>query len=173
MSEGFPKRETALELSAPVKLQDHHKLDEFDCGEDSINEYLRDRARSAQRSRSAVVYVACFKDTDVVAGYYTLSSGAVARSDLPTAKLRQNMPGVTPATILGRMGLTKEAQGSGFAKELFRDALRRAIYASNEVASKVLVVHPLNDELAMWYAKLGFIHAPKLSPVTMILPLDY
>ena len=83
------------------------------------------------------------------------------------------MPGVIPATILGRMGLTKEAQGGGFAKELFRDALARAIFAAKEVASKVLVVHPLNDELAEWYAKLGFVHAPKLSPMTMILPLDY
>lgn len=161
-----------MELRAPEKLNDEHILDEFDSGVTSINDYLQRQARKAQAAKQAVVYVICRQDTPVVMGYYTLSSGSIARENVVPKSHQRNSPSVHPVTLLGRMGITLEAQGQGFAIDLLQDAIERAISASNTIGSTAMIVHPLNERLSDFYTKYaGFIPCPELSPVTLMLPL--
>ncbi|MCZ4324393.1 GNAT family N-acetyltransferase [Pseudomonas anguilliseptica] len=165
-----PKNEVAL--SSPERLNHTHDLSNFDCGEVSINEYLHDKARQAQEKKHAIVYVSCFSGTNKVAAYYTLSGGSVDRSHVVPKKHQRNSPSNHPVTILGRMGITLEAQGQGYATDLLQDAITRCISASEVVASSAVIVHPLNEDLAGFYErKAGFKPCPDLSPLTMMLPL--
>ena len=82
----------SLELSAPVKLNETHNLDPFDCGEESINEYLKKKAIKAQASKTATVLVTCIKGTNTVVGYYTLSNGTIMRADVVPKKAQRNAP---------------------------------------------------------------------------------
>lgn len=164
-----PQNEMAL--SAPVKLTEQHDVSEFESGEPSIDEYVRKRALAAQIQKHAVVYVACFHGTNKVAAFYTLSNGSVARADMVPKKLQRNSPDIHPVTILGRMGVTREAQGQGFALDMLQDALTRAIIASETVASAAVLVHPLTERLAAFYEKAGFQRSPDLSPLTMMVSL--
>jgi hypothetical protein len=161
-----------VELSKPEKLNKFHDYTEFDCGESSINDYLHKTARKAQENKLAVVYVTCFAGTNRVAGYFTLSNGSIVREHVVPKGLQRNSPNAHPVTILGRMGVTGAAQGYGFAVDLLQDAIRRCIIASEAVATSAVVVHPLTDELADFYAKhAGFQRCPDLSPLTMMLSL--
>lgn len=161
-----------LELSKPEKLNTFHDFSGFDCGEPSINEYLHKYARKGQENKQAVVYVTCFKGSNRVAGYYTLSSGSVARQFVAPKKLQRNTPDVHPATILGRMGVTMTAQGFGFAEGLLQDAIGRVLGSSEVVGTAALLVHPLNEDLARFYErKAGFVRCPELSPLTLMLSL--
>ncbi|MCD4527758.1 MULTISPECIES: hypothetical protein [Pseudomonas] len=83
-----------MELRAPEKLNDDHILDEFDSGMQSINDYLLRQARKAQAAKQAVVYVICRKDTPIVMGYYTLSSGSVAPEHVVPKSRQRNSPNV-------------------------------------------------------------------------------
>ncbi|GAB0063336.1 MULTISPECIES: hypothetical protein [Pseudomonas syringae group] len=161
-----------LALSAPEKLTEQHDLSEFESGEPTIDEYLKKRALIAQMQKQAVVYVVCFSGTRKVAGYYTLSSGSCVRTDVVPKKLQRNTPDIHPVTLLGRMGITRAAQGQGFAIDLLHDVMSRAIIASEAVASSAVVVHPLTERLAQFYAKhAGFEKCPDLSPMTMMVSL--
>ncbi|MDO7896831.1 hypothetical protein [Pseudomonas citrulli] len=161
-----------MELSAPVKLNDEHILDQFDSGVPSINDYLQRQARKAQLAKQAVVYVVCQKGTLVVMGYYTLSNGSIAREHVVPKSHQRNSPNVHPVTLLGRMGITLEAQGQGFAIDLLQDAIERAISASETIGSSAIIVHPLNERLSRFYTKYaGFAPCPELSPITLMLPL--
>jgi len=161
-----------LELTAPVKLNDQHILDQFDSGDASIDDYLRRMARKAQAARHTAVYVMCFKGTLVVAGYYTLSSGSTERSNVVPKSRQRNSPSDYPVTLLGRLGVTLAAQGNGFGADLLHDAVERAITASESVGSSAIVVHPLNERLASFYSKhAGFIPCPQLSPITLMLSM--
>lgn len=161
-----------LELSKPEKLNAFHDFSDFDCGESSINEYLHKNARKGQKNKQAVVYVACFKGTNQVAAFYTLSSGSIARDFVVPKKLQRNTPDVHPATILGRMGVTMTAQGFGFAEGLLQDAIRRVLASAEDVGTSALLVHPLNESLAKFYEeKAGFVRCPELSPLTLMLSL--
>ncbi|UVM52500.1 MULTISPECIES: hypothetical protein [unclassified Pseudomonas] len=162
----------AVELTAPERLNDHHELDDFDSGEVSIDQYLQKKARKAQAAKQAVVYVSCRKATSIVMAYYTLSSGSVARANVMPKSHQRNSPSVHPVTLLGRMGVTREAQGEGFAIDLLQDAIERAINASQSIGSSAIIVHPLNDRLSNFYIKYaGFIPCPGISPITLMLPL--
>lgn len=161
-----------VELSRPERLSACHEFADFDCGEPSINDYLHKKARKAQESRHSVVYVVCFKGTDQVAGFYTLSSGAIARQNVVPRGLQRNSPSVHPVTILGRMGVTRAAQGFGYAEGLLKDAIGRVFAAAESIATSAILVHPLNERLADFYAsKAGFVRCPDLSPLTMMLSL--
>lgn len=161
-----------MALSAPEKLTENHDISEFDCGEPSNNEYIKKRAFLAQVQKQAVVYVVCFEGTNKVAGFYTLSNGSIPRRDLVPKKLQRNTPDVHPVTILGRMGITLTAQGHGYAVDLLQDAMSRAVSASEAVGSSAVLVHPLTERLAQFYAKYaGFERNPDLSPMTMMVSL--
>lgn len=161
-----------VELSKPEKLNKFHDFTEFDCGEPSINDYLHKNARKAQDHKHAVVYVTCFAGSNRVAGYYTLSAGSVAREHVIPKSHQRNSPTAHPVTILGRMGVTMAAQGYGYSVDLLQDAIRRCILASDSVGTSAVLVHPLDDKLADFYAKhAGFQPCPELSPLTMMLSL--
>jgi len=161
-----------VELSAPEKLNDFHDLTQFNCGEVSIDEYLIKNARKAQKNKHAVVYVSCFAGSNIVAAYYTLSSGSIAREHVVPRSLQRNSPNSHPVTILGRMGVTVTAQGYGFSVDLLQDAIGRCISASEVIATSALIVHPLTDRLADFYAShAGFQKCPDISPLTMMLSL--
>ena len=160
----------SVELSAPVKMNENHNLDTFDCGEDSINEYLKKKALKAQMAKTATVVVTCIKGTETVVGYYTLSAGSTLRANVVPKKAQRNSPDQHPVTILGRMGVCKSLQGTGLSYDLLEDAIHRALSASEEIASTALVVHPLNERLVRFYEKAEFIRCPQLSPISMMLP---
>jgi hypothetical protein len=160
-----------VELTAPEKLTEQHDVSGFACGDESIDDYLQKRALNAQKQKHAAVYVSLFKGTNRVAAFYTLSAGSVVRGDMPKS-MQRNAPNAIPATILGRMGVSHVAQGFGFAEDLLRDAIGRCLGASTIVASAAIVVHPLSERLAEFYArKAGFVPCPALLPMTMILSL--
>lgn len=160
-----------LELSQPEKLNEHHNVDQFDCGEDSTNEFLKKKALKAQLAKTATVLVTCPKGSNVVVGYYTLSSGTIMRADVVPKKAQRNSPDQHPITILGRMGVCKTLQGQGLSLDLIQDAVLRSLAASEAVASTALVVHPLNEQLVGLYEKAGFLRSPQVSPIAMMLPL--
>lgn len=172
MSTETDEQAYTVELSKPEKLNSSHDLTEFDCGELSINNYLHKTARKAQQNKLAVVYVTCFAGSKRVAGYYTLSAGSIARQHVTPRRHQRNSPNAHPVTVLGRMGLTVEAQGQGYAVDLLQDAISRCIFASQAVGTSAVLVHPLDDKLAAFYEHhAGFKRCPELSPLTMMLSL--
>lgn len=172
MSSPTSRTSKTVELSAPERLNDRHLFEGFDSGDPSINDYLLKQARKAQAAKHAVVYVCRRKGTQTVAAYYTLSSGSVARANVVPKNHQRNSPSVHPVTLLGRMGITLEAQGQGFAIDLLQDAIERVISASQSIGSSALIVHPLNERLSNFYIKYaGFIPCPGITPITLMLPL--
>ena len=97
-------------LSAPTLLCEAHDLQRFDSGHDSLDEWLRRRARANQVSGASRTNVGCEGERFV--GYYCLSSGALAVSDAPGA-IRRNMPDPVPMAVLGRLAIDRNWQGKG------------------------------------------------------------
>jgi hypothetical protein len=55
---------------------DHHRLEDFDCGIESLDRWLQRSARVAAASGTATTYVLCRRE-NVVVGYYALAMSAV------------------------------------------------------------------------------------------------
>jgi hypothetical protein len=71
------------------KLRRNHLLDDFDCGKDELNRFLKLQAWSSQQGQSAQTYVLA-KDSAVL-GFYSLAAGAVTH-DEATDRVRKPCP---------------------------------------------------------------------------------
>ncbi|WP_340696872.1 GNAT family N-acetyltransferase [Cellulosimicrobium funkei] len=154
---------------APEPLGDHHQLDGFTCGVESLDDWLVKKARTNSASGASRVFVVC-DDQDTVVAYYSLSTGAVVRRDLPR-KFRQGTPDPVPVLLIGRFAVASNHQKEGLGYSMAQDALLRCERLLNEVAFMFVMLHPVNDAADTWWRRNGFISAPTEEPM-LLLPIS-
>jgi len=154
-------------LDSPIPLTVGHQTAGFDCGIDSLNEWLIRRALKNEYGGGSRAYVVC-EDKQVV-GYYAIAAGSVARGDSP-GRIRRNMPDPIPALVLGRLAVDRGCQGAGIGQGLLKDALARSINVSQQIGARVLIVHALNNKAEAFYLKHGFM-VNQAIPNILLLPL--
>lgn len=158
----------SLKLGAPHPLAAQHILDTFACGEASLDEWLKRRARVNQLSGASRTFVVCNQDKQVL-GCYALAAGAVSRLSTPQS-VRRNMPDPVPVLVLARLAVDKQAQGMQLGGALLQDAVRRAASVSQNAGVRALLVHALNEGAKSFYLHYGFQVSP-LQPMTLMLRL--
>ena len=151
-------------LRAPEPFDAGHDITGFDCGDDSLNEWLLRRAAANQVSGTSRTFVAC--EGGRVVGYYALASGAVAPHSAP-GRFRRNMPDPIPVVVLGRLAVAKGHHGQGLGRALFQDAALRVIHAADAIGIRGLVVHALSEPARDFYQRLG-LEASPLDPLTLM-----
>jgi predicted N-acetyltransferase YhbS len=152
-------------LQPPVPLISTHVVKDFDCGVDSLNEWLYKRALKNQAIGSSRTFVVT--NGEIVIGYYCLSSAAIDRIQLPKTKQR-NMPDPIPAVLIGRLGVDLQYQGQKIGLSLLQDALHRIISASQSIGIAYILVHALDDAAKRFYEINGFVAIPE-QPLTLFL----
>lgn len=151
--------------SLPRPLAEDDDTTEFDSGEASLDGYLRLRALANHVRGASRCFVTC-RDGQVV-GYYALASASVQHSDVG-GKVRRNMPDPVPVILLSRLAVDCKEQGSGLGKNLLRDAILRAVEASDIIGVRALLVHALNDTARAFYAHFNFEPSPT-DPLHLLL----
>jgi predicted N-acetyltransferase YhbS len=159
----------SLQLSAPQPLAATHVLDEFACGEASLDEWLKRRARTNQLSGASRTFVVTDMDGRVY-GYYAIAAGAVAHQ-AATSNVRRNMPDPVPVMVLGRLAVDHRAQGSKLGAALLQDAVNRAVAVSQNAGVRALLVHALHDRAKQFHERYGFQESPQ-HPMTLMLRLN-
>jgi len=158
----------SLRLAAPQPLEATHDLARFDCGEPSLNEWLKRRALANHLSGASRTFVVVDDQAQVV-GYYAMAAGAISHESAAGA-VRRNMPDPIPVLVLGRLAVDQRAQGIHLGAALLRDAVQRAAAVSQNAGVRAIVVHALNDRARDFYEHYGFQASP-LHPMTMMLRL--
>jgi len=138
-------------------LSDRHERKEFSCGEEVLDNYMRQYAKQDQKRRVAAVFVLP-AEKKLIKGYYTLSSTQIP-SDILPEKLLKKLPShpYQPATLLGRLAVAESYQGKGLGEVLLIDALYRSYNLSEQIGSIAVVVDALNKKAASFYENYGFI----------------
>lgn len=155
-------------LSPPEPLSELHVLDGFDCGEVTLDDWLRRRALGNQHSGASRTFVVA-DSTRRVLGYYALAAGAVSHS-VTTAGVRRNMPDPVPVLVLGRLAVDRRVQGSRLGAALLQDAVRRSMNVADDAGVRALIVHALGEPARRFYEHYGFQPSP-IEPLTLMLRL--
>ncbi len=153
-------------LDTPVLLHESHAIDDFDCGDEALNSYLRKFALINNQNGSSRTYVTT-KNKQVV-GYYTLTPGSISKEDTPqrVGKGLANHP--VPVVILARLAVDKIEQGSGLGKALLRDALVRIVAAADSIGGRAIFVHAKHERAKSFYEHFGFEPSP-IDPLHLYL----
>jgi GNAT superfamily N-acetyltransferase len=148
-----------------------HRVDEFSCGEETLDHWLRAYAGQSQRRDVARTFVTADQQGRV-AGYYTLVVAQVEH-ERATADVRRGLSKhfPIPVALIARLAVATQLQGVGLGRSLLLDALQRVLRASEEVAIRAVTVDALSDEAAAFYRKFGF-EPSYLAPDTFMMPLQ-
>ncbi len=159
-----------MTLHSPESLGAQHRLDGFDCGKHTLNEWLVRHARQAQSSGSVKTFVVA--DDDRVAGYFSLTVGQIDTYDAPE-RFRKGMGQYPiPVVILARLAVSRHDQGSGIGFGLLQDAIRRTFLIAEQAGIRAMLTHPIDDEAAKFYTRFGFVQSPLREQQLLLLLKD-
>lgn len=136
-----------------------YDMDEFDCGEEKLNTFLKDHLKRQHDGQILKGYVLVTKDpVPKILGYYTLSGSCFERKMLPSMTQQKKVPYQNaPSVTLGRLAIDKSIQGQGWGEFLVVHAMKVVWDASKAVGIYGLFVEALNDKAKRFYKKLDFI----------------
>lgn len=155
-----------------VKLSEKLDRSQFDCGEPSLNDFLRKNARQNQDKNLSITTAILEGDkNNRIVGYHTLAIGTVERESLPpqTAKNLPRYP--VPVVRIGRLAVDNSVKGKHLGEELLMDALSRCVRVHENVPVFAVVVDALNEKAKAFYQRYGFIPFDD-KPLSLFLPIE-
>jgi len=148
-----------------------HLRSSFDCGKESLNNYIKKQASQDLKKRVSTVFVLIDRPDLTVLAYYTLSSYTVEITalDPEIAKKLPRYP-LLPATLLGRLAVDKRQQGKKFGELMLLDALKKSLMTSQQVASLAVIVEAIDSQAIEFYLYYGFQQF-SVDPMKLYLPM--
>ncbi|MFC7432027.1 MULTISPECIES: GNAT family N-acetyltransferase [unclassified Agrococcus] len=146
-----------MSFAAPRPVAARDDLAAFRCGTRGLDEWLRQHARENERRGASRTFVS-IDEQGHVAAFYCLSAFTVQRADLGDGWDR--MPPSLPVTLIGRLAVHADYQGTGLGFAMLKDAVVRAIGAAQAVGSVAVVAHVANPSARSFYERFGFSTLP-------------
>jgi len=153
------------DISAPELLHSDHDLSNFECGEPTLDDWLRRRALKNEEGGASRTYVVRYGQQ--VVSYYALAAGAVDHASAP-GRVKRNMPDPVPVMVIGRLAVDTRVQGRGIGPALLRDAVLRTLQAAEIAGIRAILVHAISESAKRFYERLGFIPSP-VDPMTLMI----
>jgi predicted GNAT family N-acyltransferase len=139
-------------------LEKKHDRNQFTCGIETLDRYLKTQASQDIRKNVAVTYVLTKENSAQVLGYYTLSSMGIFPGELPD-ELIKRLPRypILPGILLGRLAVDVQFHGKKLGIYLLLDALKRSLTVSDQIGIIAVIVDAIDDAAIKFYKKYGFI----------------
>jgi len=165
---------------SPAKLTDQPKFivkplenedrAAFQCGEETLDRYFRERASRDMANRlSAVFIVVPENDHKTIVGFFTLSSQQTACDILPEElRKKTGRYKAVGVTLLGRMAVAQEFQNQKLGRFVLFAALYEALRSMKHVSSFAVVVDAKTEKVGPFYEKYGF---RRLEGNRLVLPM--
>jgi GNAT superfamily N-acetyltransferase len=140
------------------RLEQEDQVENFDCGDEPLNNYLQRHAWSNQEKSSiGVTYVAVDEGAPrAVLGYFILATASVPRDALPKKYVRGLPPYDLPLILLARLAVDRRFAGRGVGHALISEAFRVSLRVADEVGCRCIVTDSHPDRIS-WYARYGFV----------------
>ncbi len=153
------------------RLGKNHEREHFDCGNDLLNVWLKQRAGQFDRRDLARTFVAVRPGENVVCGYYAVSSHSVRFESLPADEAK-GLPHLdVPVMLLGRLAVDNSVQGQGLGGHLLIDVLRRAQHLAEHVGIRAVEVDAIDEAARTFYLRYGFLELQD-DPRHLFLPMS-
>ena len=154
-----------------ASLNKDHDRAGFHCNVDTLDHYIHKQAgQDIKRTISRIFVAEQPGNSKEILGYYSLSTLSVQLSDLPENLARKLPRHPIPSALIGRLAVSKHAQGHGIGRMLLIDAIQRTLSVSDQIAIYAMIVDAVNDNARGFYEKYGFT-CLKDSSKRLFLPL--
>ncbi len=138
-------------------LDENIGVNEFDCGDEQLNAFLKNLALLFQRRHFGVTVICSEPSTKLIVGYYTLCPASIQRDVLPDKTFSGPRPNPIPAFRICRLAIDKQFQGKGMGKMLFVHALKKCLDQSMQIGGSVIIIDAKHEKAKQFYQHFGFI----------------
>ena len=159
-----------MALRVPEALEAGHRLDDFNCGNAALDDWLLRYARQAHASGSARTLVVL--DGQRVAGYFSLAVGQIDSLEAPERVCKGMGHYPVPVVILARLAVAKVDQGRGLGAAMLQEAIRRTLAIAEQAGVRALLTHPIDEAAARFYLRFGFEPSPAREQQLLLLLKD-
>lgn len=133
---------------------DEHDASAFDCGQPSLDGWLRRSAADSDGRNLTRTYV-WHRGDNVVVAYYSLTPYFIERATLHRGQAR-GLPERISCYLIARLALHRQLHGQRLGSQLLASALSRAAVAARDVGGRYVVVDAIDDVAASFYRHHGF-----------------
>ena len=139
-------------------IKQKHNRNNFDCGDYSLNEFLKCHARQSHEKGGAKTFLAIDDiDNTSILGFYSLSPASIAYERAPQVIKRGLARYEIPVFRLARLAVDCSVQRQGLGGQLLLSAGRRCLQVASQAGGVALLIDAKNDQVAKWYADYGAI----------------
>jgi len=138
-------------------LAKKHNRNNFDCGQESLTDFLCKFAVQNARKNISRTFVLTAHNSVDIAGYYSLCSQSISFDSMPENFSNKLPRYPIPAAHIGRLAVDKNHQGQGLGAMLLADAIKRICTISEQIGINAVTVHALNQTAREFYKAFGFI----------------
>ena len=131
-----------------------HDRSSFDCGVESLNDFIKKYAFQYQKKNICQVFVTTIASK--VTGFYTLSPKSINISVLPKKEAKKLPKHPVLVIHLGRLAVCESVKGKGLGEFLLMDAIARVLKVSQDIGAYALEVVAINEKAASFYGRYGF-----------------
>jgi predicted N-acetyltransferase YhbS len=157
-------------LTAPQPLSENHVTENFDCGNEFLNEWLKKFALINSRANTAKTFVVC--DHHKAIGYYSLAMGSVDY-ELSTSRIKKGLARhPIPVVVLARLAVDLDYQKKRIGVSLLKDAFLRTLLISEHIGARAVFVNAKDDNARKFYERHGFKPMPSDTLKLLILIKD-
>lgn len=138
-----------------VALSEAHDVSRFDCGVPSLNAWLAEDARRAQRAGTARTFVWIDRNAPGrLWTYFSLAPTELKRDVL--SRGQSSGYSTVPGYRLAKLAVHTELHGLGYGGQILLDALTRAAEAAKVGGGRLVVVDAIDDRVADFYRHFDF-----------------
>ena len=152
-----------MNFSVPALISAEHQVEDFDCGREFLNQYLKRFALTNTAAGAARTYVTTIQGGLSVVGYYSLAAGSVEKASVPERIGKGIAQHPVPVVLLARLAADRSVQGQGLGK-----ALLRTLSAASVIGIRAVMVHAKDEDARNFYLKFGFVPSP-VDPLLLVL----
>lgn len=152
-------------------LNKSHNRNNFDCGNEALNQFLQQTARQhIQKGISRSFVLIDDRYPKEVIGFFTLSLCEVHVEKLPPA-FAKKYPLKVPGVKLARLAVSLSLQRQGIGAILLVEAMQRALIVAENAGGIGLFVEAKDRSAQAYYERYGFVSLSD-APLEMFLPLQ-
>lgn len=142
----------------------------FDCGNEVLNHYLRAIARQHNKKGISRTFVLVdSSQPQTIIGFVTLALCEIRAVQLPN-KWSKKYPATIAGVKLARLAVDKKYQRQGIGEILMVEAMKRALIIADNAGVIGLFVDAKDEAAKKYYQRYDFVSLSD-NPLSMFLPL--
>jgi GNAT superfamily N-acetyltransferase len=154
-----------------------HDRESFDCGEDDLNEFIKQKAAKHMEigiSKTMVLPALTpqLNGKYPICSFFTITLSSIARDNLPES-LKKKLPYYpVPVLLIAQLAVHNECKGKGLGKATLVTALEYLWSISQQIGAYAVIVDCLNSHVVKFYEQYDFqILAVRDGKTRMYLPM--